>query len=133
MKKSQALLIKLADKFKNKYAEYQSLQDIIQNASGYGKNSANGIMDFRAQMKESQTLTLNVTVNSGIMGGMSVEVSPPVTDPPQLAQNFSELPKQVKTYLDRHIKDFGVYPGTHTLEFHGTVPDAPEQPGVAQR
>lgn len=132
MKKSQALLIKLADKFKNKYADYQSLQDIIQNASSYGKNSANGIMDFRAQLTTSQTLTLNVTVNKGMMGGLSVEVAAPVTNPPELAQRFAELPKQVKTYLDRHISNFSVYPGTHTLEFYGTAKDTPE-PGVAAR
>lgn len=131
MKKSQALLLKLANKFHHKYAQSQSLQEILQNAAGYGETSANGIMNFPAQLKRDQAdLSFNVTVNSGMMGGLSVEVSPPQVDPPQFAPNYAKLPEQIKKYLDRHIKDFPqVYPGTTTLNFSGKTPGA----GVAQQ
>lgn len=126
MKKSQALLLKLANKFQNKYAESQNLQEIIQNAAGYGESSANGIMNFPAQLKKDQAdLGISITISSGMMGGMTVEVSPPQVDPPTAAGNYARLPEQIKKYLDRHIKDFPqVYPGTTALQYSGRTPGA---------
>lgn len=126
MKKSQALLLKLANKFQNKYAQSQSLQEIIQNAAGYGESSANGIMNFPAQLKKDQAdLSISVTISSGMMGGMSVEVSPPSVDPAQVAGNYARLPEQIKKYLDRHIKDFPqISQGTTTLQYSGRTPGA---------
>jgi hypothetical protein len=127
MKKSHALLLKLANKFQNKYAQSQNLQEILQNAAGYGETSANGIMNFPAQLQKDQAnLSFTVTISSGMMGGLSVEVSPPTVDPPQLAPNYAKLPEQVKKYLDRHIKDFPqIYPGTHPLEYKGRAENDP--------
>jgi hypothetical protein len=126
MKKSQALLLKLANKFQNKYAQSQNLQEIIQNAAGYGESSANGIMDFPAQLKRDQAdLSISVTISSGMMGGTNVEVSAPSVEPAQVAGNYARLPAQIKKYLDRHIKDFPqVYPGTTTLQYSGRTPGA---------
>jgi hypothetical protein len=124
MKKSQDILFKVASKFQKKYAQSQSLQQIIENAAGYGEKSANGIMNFPAQLKKEQAdLTLNVTVNTGMMGGFNVVVDPPTVDPPQYAQNYAALPAQVKKYLERHIKDFPQIPiGTTTLRYSGKDP-----------
>ena len=121
MKKSQALLLKLANKFQNKYGQSQNLQQIIENAAGYGESSANGIMNFPAQLKRDQAdLSITVTVSSGMMGGLSVEVSQPTVDPPQFAGNYAKLPAQIKKYLDRHIKDFPQVPqGANNLQWSG--------------
>lgn len=132
MKKSQALLIKLANKFQNKYAqESQTLQQIIENAASYGESSANGIMNFPAQLRKDQAdLSLTITVSSGMMGGKSVEVSNPTVEPSQFATNYTKLPAQIKKYLDRHIADFPqISEGTVTLNWSGKAP----QPGIAQR
>ena len=129
MKNSQDLLFKLAAKFQRKYAQGQSLQEIIQNAASYGESSSNGIMNFPAQLKKDRAdLGINVTVSSGMMGGTSVDVSPPTVDPPSAAGNYAKLPDQIKNYLDKYIKDFPqVTVGTHTLQYSGKP--APE--GVA--
>jgi hypothetical protein len=132
MKKSQALLLKLADKFQNKYAqESQTLQQIIENAASYGESSANGIMNFPAQLRKDQAdLSLTITISSGMMGGKSVEVSNPTVEPSQFATNYTKLPAQIKKYLDRHIADFPqISEGTVTLNWSGKTP----QPGIAQR
>jgi hypothetical protein len=130
MKKSQAYLLKLAAKFGNKYAQSQSLQQIIEAAAGWGEKSANGIMDFPTQLKQDKAnLTIDITVSNAMMGGYNVEVAPPQVDPAQFAAKYARLPDQIKKYLDRHIKDFPqVYPGTTTLRFVGKDPES----GVAQ-
>jgi hypothetical protein len=124
MKNSQDRLFKLAAKFQRKYAQGQSLKEIIQNAASYGESSQNGIMNFPAQLKKDQAdMNINVTVSSGMMGGTNVEVSQPSVDPPQFASNYARLPQQIQKYLDRYIKDFPqITPGTHTLEFTGRSP-----------
>jgi hypothetical protein len=88
-------------------------------------------MNFPAQLKKDQAdLSITVTVSSGMMGGLSVEVSNPTVDPPQFAGNYARLPEQIKKYLDRHIKDFPQVPqGPTTLQYSGKSPES----GVAQR
>ena len=129
MKKSQALLIKLANKFKNKYAQSQDLQTIISNAASYGEKSANGIMNFPAQLKTDQAdLSINVTISSGTLGGFNVEVSQPTVTPPQVAANYARLPEQIKRYLEKHISNFPQVPqGTTTLSYSGRT----SEPGLA--
>jgi len=130
MKKSHSLLLKLANKFENKYAQAQSLQEIIQNAASYGESSNSGIMNFPAQLKKDQAdMNINITITSATLGGLNVEVSPPAVEPPQFAPNYAKLPAQIKKYLDKYISDFPQVPqGTTTLQFTGRTPGA----GVAQ-
>lgn len=131
MKKSQALLLKLAAKFQDKYAQDgQTLQQIIENAASYGEKSANGIMNFPAQLKADQAdLSINVTKSSSMMGGYNVEVSQPIVEPAQVAAKYARLPEQIKKYLDKHISNFPQIPeGTSTLNFSGKT----SEPGVAQ-
>lgn len=129
MKNSQALF-KLAAKFQRKYAQSQTLKEILQNAASYGESSASGIMNFPAQLKKDRAnLSINVNISSGMMGGISVDVSPPTVDPPQFAGNYTKLPDQIKKYLDKYIKDFPQIPqGSQTLQWSGKP--APE--GIAQ-
>lgn len=124
MKNSQDLLFKLAAKFQRKYAQSQSLQEIIQNAASYGESSANGIMNFPAQLKKDQAdMNINVTISSGTFGGPNVEVSQPAVEPAQFAGNYARLPDQIKKYLDRYIKDFPqIAMGTQTLSYSGRTP-----------
>lgn len=132
MKKSQSLLLKLAHKFQDKYAQDgQTLQQIIEAAAGYGEKSANGIMNFPAQLKADQAdMTINVTKNTGMLGGFSFEVSPPQLDPAQVAANYARLPEQIKNYLEKHGNSFPQIPlGTSTLTYSGKS----AEPGVAQR
>ena len=132
MKKSQALLLKLAHKFQDKYAQDgQTLQQIIENAAGYGEKSANGIMNFPAQLKADQAdLSINVTKSSAMMGGFNIEVSPPTVDPAQFAPKYARLPEQIKKYLEKHISNFPQVPeGTSTLTYSGKS----SEPGVAQK
>jgi hypothetical protein len=121
MKKSQAKLLNLASKFRNKYAQSQTLQQIIEAAAGWGEKSANGIMNFPAQLKKDQAdMTLNVTVDTGTLGGYNVTVDPPTVDPAQFAPNYARVPEQVKKYLEKHISTFPQVPtGTTTLRFVG--------------
>jgi|SRR6185369_6827583 len=132
MKKSQALLLKLAAKFQDKYAQDgQTLQQIIENAASYGEKSANGIMNFPAQLKADQAdLSINVTKSTGMMGGFNVEVSQPIVEPAQHAPKYARLPEQIKKYLDKHISSFPQIPeGTSTLNYSGKTPE----PGIAQQ
>jgi len=124
MKKSQALLLKLANKFQNKYAQSQNLQEIIQNAASYGESSANGIMNFPSQLKKDQAdLNINVTITEATLGGLNVDVSAPSVEPPQFAGNYAKLPAQIKKYLEKHISSFPQVPqGTTTLSFTGRDP-----------
>jgi len=126
MKKSHSLLLKLANKFENKYAQSQSLQEIIQNAASYGESSNSGIMNFPAQLKKDQAdMNINITITSATLGGLNVEVSPPSVEPPQFASNYAKLPGQIKKYLDKYISDFPQIPqGTTTLQFTGRTPGA---------
>jgi hypothetical protein len=107
MKKSEQQLFKLATKFQRKYAQSQSLQEIIQNAASYGESSVNGIMNFPAKLKQQQAyLGLSITIKSGMLGGLSVSVSDPSVDPPQFAATYAQVSEQVKNYLDKNIKGF---------------------------
>lgn len=125
MKKVRTL-IALGSLLENKYAESQTLQQIIENAASYGEKSANGIMNFPAQLKQDQaTLSITVTIDSGMLGGLSVEVSPPTVEPAQFAPKYAKLPEQIKKYLDKHASSFQLTPGTNTLRF-GTNPASPE-------
>ena len=132
MKKSQALLLKLANKFQNKYGQSQSLQQILENAAGWGAQSPNGIMNFPAQLKKDQAdLTFSVVVSSGMLGGSNIEVTEPRVDPPQMAANYAALPQQIKKFLERHISSFPQIPqGQTVLSYSGKTPDGS---GVAQR
>jgi hypothetical protein len=119
--KKFAHLLKIADKFQAKYAQSQTLQQIIESAAGYGEKSQNGIMNFPAQLKQDQAdLSITVTVSSGLMGGRKAEVLEPRVDPPAVAGKYARLPEQIKRYLDRHLNDFPQIPeGTVTLSFSG--------------
>ncbi len=121
MKKSSVHLLKLAAKFQTKYAQSQSLKQIIESAAGYGEKSPNGIMNFPAQLKQDQAdLSLSITVSSGMMGGRNAQVSTPTVDPAQFGPRYAKLPEQIKNYLDKHLNDFPQIPeGTTTLEFSG--------------
>lgn len=131
MKKSQDNLFKVASKFQKKYAQAQSLQQIIQNAASSGAKSVNGIMDFPAQLRKDQaSLAINITVDTAMTGGYNIDVSPPTVDPPQFAQNYAALPEQIKKYLEMHIKTFPQIPtGTTTLNFSSESPGN----GIAQQ
>lgn len=122
MKKSSTHLLKLAEKFKFKYGQSQTLQQIIENAASYGEKSPNGIMNFPAQLRQDQAnLSLSITISSGLMGGRNVEVSTPAVDPPQFSPRYAKLPEQIKKYLERHLKDFPQIPEeTITLNFYGS-------------
>jgi hypothetical protein len=123
MKNSQNLF-KVAAKFQRKYAQSQSLKQIIENAASYGESSSNGIMNFPAQLKKDQAdLNINVTISNGFMGGSNIQVSPPAVEPASVAGNYARLPDQIKKYLEKYIKDFPqILPGTQTLEFSGRTP-----------
>ncbi len=124
MKNSQDLLFKLAAKFQRKYAQSQSLQEIIQNAASYGESSASGIMNFPAQLKKDQAdMNINVTISSSTFGGPNVDVSAPAVEPASVAGNYARLPGQIKKYLEKYIKDFPqITMGTHTLQYSGRGP-----------
>lgn len=117
MKNSQERLFKLAAKLQYKYAQGQSLQEIIGNAASYGQD----IMNFPAQLKRDKAnLIISVTVTSGLMGGKTVTVGEPRVDPPQFAANYSRLSEQIKKYLDKYINDFPQVPtGTTVLQYSG--------------
>ena len=129
MKKTQAIF-RLADRLEIKYAQSQTLQQIIGNAASYGESSVNGIMNFPAQLKKDQAdLGINVTVTSGTFGGPSVEVSQPTVEPAEVAANYAKLPEQIKKYLERHITSFPQVPmGTTTINYSGRTPGE----GIAQ-
>ena len=115
MKKSQQQIAKLAAKFQRKYAQSQSLQQIIQSAASWGEQSANGIMNFPAQLKKDNAdLSINVSIS-----GNDVNVSPPTVEPAQFAPNYARLPDQIKNYLSKHVRDFPLPQGTTTLEYQG--------------
>ena len=105
MKKTQALL-RLADKFRIKYAQDQTLKQIIESAASWGESSTLGIMNFPAQLKKDQaSLRININVSNGTFG-KSVNVSEPTVDPEQFSGNYAKLADQIKKYLKKHINDF---------------------------
>jgi hypothetical protein len=119
MKKSRQQLAKLASKFQRKYAA-QSLQEILQNAASYGEQSANGIMNFPAQLRKDNA-DMNISVS---ISGNDVNVSPPSVFPGEFAPNYARLPDQIKNYLDKHIRDFPLPQGATTLEYKGRTAGA---------
>jgi hypothetical protein len=123
MKKYQRVLMVLGENFGNKYAS-QTLQEIIQNAAGWGEQSANGIMNFPAQLKQDNAdLGINITIS-----GNEVNVSAPTVDPAQFASHYTNLPEQIRAYVKRHMSDFPFPQGTTTLQFVGRTAAS----GVAQ-
>ena len=124
MKKHQRVLMVLGENFGNKYATSQSLQEIIQNAAGWGEQSANGIMNFPAFLKrDNADLSINVNIS-----GRDVGVSIPIVEPQQFTNNYTKLPDQIKNYIERHVTDFPFPQGITTLQFLGRTADN----GVAQ-
>lgn len=129
MKNSQTLF-KLAAKFQRKYAQSQTLQEILTNASSYGDSSGNGIMNFIPQLKKLKAyLGLRIVISSG-MFGTSVSVAPPATDPAQVAGAFAKLPDQIKKYLERNLKGFPqITEGSHDVSWDFREPG---NEGIAQ-
>ena len=115
-------LIRTAKKLANKYAQSQNLEQILENAASSGDKSDNGIMNFPDQLKKDQaTLSLTVDIGSKTLGGFNVEVSQPIVDPSEFSGNYSNLPKQIKTYLERNLNGFPqIHNQTVTLQFTGT-------------
>lgn len=135
MKKSELQLFKTAFKFQAKYAQSQTLQEIIQNAASYGEHSSNGIMNFPAQLKRDQAdLSINVTIESTTLGGLDVTVAQPTVTPSQYAPNYAKLPEQIKKYLERYAKDFPQVPkGVSVLQYSGKALEEQSGTGIAQR
>jgi hypothetical protein len=128
MKKYQAQLLKLANKFYNKYAQSQTLEQIIENAASYGEGGANGIMNFQAQLdKDNANLLLVLIISTDNVGGYDFTVGNAITNPPQFTQNYSKLGPQVKSYLEKNINNFPqIQPGTYELNF------GPKNPRIAK-
>ena len=117
MEKYQRCLLKLANKLQFKYAQSQTLQEIIQNAASYGESSHNGIMNFIDRLKADQaTLRINVTVIED-----TASVSAPSVTPENKKYNYTKLSAQIKNYLDKNLKTFPQVPRdqTITLEYIG--------------
>lgn len=112
--KNSDYLLKLAAKFRNKYAQTQSLKSIIENAASYGESSGSGIMNFPAQLKQDQAaLAIDVTIN-----GNTASCTSPGVDPGDKAPNYSRLPEQIKAYLDKNLSTSGWnFGGTTRLEW----------------
>jgi len=110
MKKSEFNLLKVASKFRNKYAQSQNLQQIIEGAASYGENSPNGIMDFVSQLKQQKAqLSFDVEIKSGMMGGSSATVSNLKgvdSNGVDIAPQYAKLLSQVKNYLDKNLAGF---------------------------
>lgn len=122
MKKSQTLLLKLANKFQNKYAQAQDLQQILENAASYGESSANGIMNFPSMLKEQKAqLGFTVEISSGMLGGSNVSVSGlkgTDSNGVDITPQYAKLPDQVKKYLEKHISAFPqIAPGSTPLNW----------------
>lgn len=120
MKKTNHL-IRLAQKLSVKYAEAQTLQEIIEAAAGYGESSSNGIMDFPSQLQRDKAqLSLGINISKGALGGTKIIVTDPSVYPPEAASNYTKLPGQIKKYLERNIRYFPqVGLGTFTLRYPG--------------
>jgi hypothetical protein len=127
MKKYAQQIQNLAKKFVFKYAQAQNLQQILESAAGYGEQSSNGIMNFPQQLKQDQAnLYITITVSNGMLGGRSVKVGAVLTDPREVAGNYSKLPQQIENYLNKHLSSFPQIPnGDTTLTFSGKSEDGP--------
>ncbi len=114
---SSLKIFKLADKFYHKYAQSQSLQEIIANAASHGVE----IMNFpQALQRDQAALSINVKINKGTLGGYKVEVSAPRVEPPQFARFYAELPGQIQKYLEKYLDNFPqINLGTSTLTYSG--------------
>lgn len=122
MKKSEQQLFKVAGNALAKYGS-QTLKEILENAAGYGEQSANGIMNFPAQLKKEQAdLGINVTIEKG-----NVTVSPPTVEPAEYAPGYTRLPDQIKKYLERNLDGFPQLPRGQTVTLRWT-----NQPGIAR-
>jgi len=128
MKKTNHL-IRLAQTLSVKYADAQTLQEIIGNAAGYGESSTNGIMDFPSQLeKDDAELSIGVNISRGTMGGTKIIVTNPNVYPPEMAGHYTKLPEQIKKYLERNIQYFPqVGVGTFTLEYPASTTSNEEQ------
>lgn len=114
--KKTSHLIRLAQALSNKYAQSQSLKEILENAAAYGENSANGIMNFPAQLeKDDAGLSIVVSVASTPWGSKKIYVGQPSVNPPEVAGNYAKLPEQIKKYLERNINYFPQLALGHTL------------------
>ena len=109
MKKSQALLLKLAAKFQTKYAQSaveEQIKSTIANAASWGPQ-VHGIMNFPEQLKKDQAdMTLRVSKR-----GHTITVDPPMLNPASVYFNYAELPNQIKSYLEKYIEVFPVDTG----------------------
>lgn len=97
-------------KYLTKHA-YQSLSEILQNAASYGDKGGNGIMNFPAYLANDHAkLNFNVIVNDSMFGSKAevtdLKVTPSDTTPQGAEQKYEVLPKQIKTYLERHLSGF---------------------------
>lgn len=121
MKKYAQQIQNLAKKFVSKYAQSQNLQQILEAAAGYGEQSANGIMNFPAQLKKDQAnMYITITISNGMLGGRNAKVAPVLTDPREVAGNYSRLPEQLEKYLNKNLGSFPQIPnGDTTLTFSG--------------
>ncbi len=110
MKKAELQLLKVASKFQKKYGQAQTLQQIIENAAGYGESSANGIMNFPGMLKEQKAqLGFTVEISSGMLGGSNISVSGLKgvdSNGVDITPQYAKLPDQVKKYLEKHISGF---------------------------
>lgn len=128
MKKSQAQLLKLASKFQNKYAQsavQDTIQQAVSSAASWGQKT-HGIMNFPEQLKKDQaSLSMNVSKS-----GKTITVSPPTVNPGEYAPNYSSLPMQVKSYLEKYLELFPKDVGDVelTLQYSGQTPGS----GIAQ-
>ena len=109
MKKAYQDLIRFGTLMSYKYASIdantikddvrRSIQTAIANASMSEKL---GIMPFIKMLKEDQAaMNINVTRD-----GNTVTVSQPSLDKPELASKFSDLPVQIKDYLEKYLELF---------------------------
>lgn len=118
--KSTSRLLRLASILSGKYAEAQTLKEIIEAAASHGEGSVNGIMNYPVQLKQDNAeLSISITIGSpGIMGGKTVTVGEPRVYPSSLAGNYAKLPEQIKKYLDRNLQYFPQVPvGTIDLKY----------------
>lgn len=114
--KKTSHLIRLAQTLSNKYAQSQSLKEILENAAAYGENSTNGIMNFPAQLKKDDAgMTIVITVTQTPWGSKKILVSEPTLDPVEVAGNYSKLSGQIKKYLEKNLSYFPQLALGHTL------------------
>lgn len=116
MKKSQFNLLKLANRFSNKYALdgsaiKEEVQKSIQTAVGNASTQpTSGIMPFVEMLqKDSATMYFHVTRDGEniTVSVPNVESTLPNVDPAKVAEmtaKYAGLPNQVKKYLERYLE-----------------------------